>query len=343
MITVPTVDDVLQELGRSPDDLDARAAASRDSGRPALTRGTIGVVVGLSLVVTGAIGSSVWHWLWAVVLGTGMILTVAGVVGIAAGIRAARDARDFSGREVIDTYLTALARRLDAQNPARAGVLAPEDPSAPPVASRATHLVISHEGEGPGMSLDAVRACGLFPHAVGATVDDLLTGWVLGIRFEIRELAVQVEATYPHGGSYRSTAFDGLLTGVRLQRPLPATVQVLGRERGPALRGTEVGLAEVATGDAAFDRVFEVWASGATTPEVLTDTVRARLLRLADDGGTDDVAFAFEGDAVFCAMADDKDMFEASGEASLLTQLASLHEDMALSVRLVDVLGAAGR
>lgn len=340
MITVPTVDDVLQELGRSPDELDARAAASHDDGRRSLLRGAIGVGVGLALVVTGAIGSSVWHWVWAVVLGTGMILAVAGVVGIAAGVRAARTARDSSGREVIDTYLSALSRRLDAQNAARAVTGAVEEPAAPPSAS---HLVITHEGEGQAVSLDAVRSSGLFPHAVGATVDDLLTGSVLGTRFEIRELAVQVEATYPHGGPYRSTAFDGLLTGVRLDQPVPGVVQVLGRERGPALRGTEVGLAPVTTGDPAFDRVFEVWASADSAPAVLTDSVRARLLRLADDGGTDDVAFAFEGDAAFCAMADDKDMFEATGESSLLTQLASLHEDMALSVRLVDVLGATGR
>lgn len=338
MITIPTVDDVLAELGRSPEELDDRAARTRGGGRRALTRGALGIALGVVLIVIGAVGSSMWHWIWAIVLGTGMILAVAGVVGVAAGARAARDARGNAGRDLLDGYLDALARRLDLANPGRS---APATQGAAPV--HPTHLAVAHEGELPGVSLDAVKASGLFPRVSGAVVDDLLTGTVFGARFEIRELSVQVSANYPHGGAYRGTAFEGLLTGVRLDPPVAGAVQVLGRDRGPALRGTDVGLAEVSTGDRAFDEVFEVRATAPEHAAILTDQVRDRLVQLARDSDTPDIAFAFEGHGVFSAIADDKDMFEAPEDASLLTQMASFHDDLALSVRLVDLLGATTR
>lgn len=319
MIALPAVPEVLSQLGRDPDQLARQDAVEPERDRAAGVRGAIGLLIGIALIVLGSAGATRWHWFWLLLLLVGLVLVAAAVLGLLRRALTGGSGRRRESAGLITAYLDALADSLGAS----------------------TELGLAAHPEDRHAALIAARASSLFPHAVGARVDDLLAGTMLGTSFEVREIAVDHDAPYPGGGAASREAFDGLLASVILPDELPVIVLVRAHGCGPALQGGTEHLEALTTGDPAFDRVFSVHAASTADLAVLDGRLRSGLLRLAERAGTEDIALMIDGDTVHCAVADDVDMFEP-GDGSLLEQLETLHDEVALCLRLVDLLAGIG-
>lgn len=339
MITVPLVDEVLEELGSTPEQLEARSAVAPARAHRLRVRGLMGIGIGIVVTALAIAATAAWHWVFALVLAAGLVILGAGTVGLAASVRLTRRGSGLAGRELLTAYLSALARRVDVLNP-KAGP---------------TELTAAHQSEAAAASLAAAQESGLFPRARAVSVDDVLTGTALGTPFSIRELAVSVDAPYLGGAAHRTTAFDGLLTTITVPVAMPGQLWILGRHRGPALDGPApatgqfsvsetpgaaagVPVREVPAPGGRFAELFEVRATDPGAAAILVPELCDRLVALAEDAATDDIALRLGASTISCAIADDKDMFEAPEAEDLLAQVASLHEDLALCLRLVDLL-----
>jgi hypothetical protein len=202
--------------------------------------------------------------------------------------------------------------------------------------------------------VDDFEVAGIFNSAKGRTLDHSLVGSYRGVRYELAAAALRPRK----GGSSKNnqTIFRGVLLKFELPARIPCRVLIQPAHSVAAQVATLFGqkaprgLEPVATGDAAFDARFRMFADDvAAAMRTIDSHFRAALVSLAEREaaqGGQQLHLAIHSDAMLIALARQSDFLALaslfSPPADVDAMLTTLREQFATAQRVIHLLRVRG-
>jgi len=211
----------------------------------------------------------------------------------------------------------------------------------PPLADA---MGLAYSREALGFDVERLFSLGLLPSAQRLMVSDLVQGRHRATAFRMAEVRCWNEKTRgTRGGTRRQMLWQGLVVEIQVPLAFEGPV-VLARDRGALMNAMRdaTGLQRVQIPDAAFEKVFEVYAADPAEAErLLPQPLRESLVALSQARPDKALGAAFVQGLFLLAVP--VKSFLAQGRLdqpaeTLLQELPQAHRELSLPHRVIDYL-----